>query len=237
MTLTSCRLDPARVLVAVLTRMPAAGIRLGDIPATPGTPTAPPPPGPFRCAPPAPSSSRTCTHQRRTDLLHHQGPRHHHHHHRPRLVPPQGRNPARAVAGLPPRRPQPWDPQRLGHPPRRQQQARRRRAPAENPQAPPQDPRQPRRRPAITSQERPAPRPAGRLLLTRHSHHAGPVRPDPGHQGRPGPTPRHTQDHPRPGSPRTQAAENVRPKREHGPWRNVKTSWWGAWGSNPEPTD
>src|SRR6266536_2275541 len=29
--LTSCRLDPARALVAVLTRMPAAGIRLGDI--------------------------------------------------------------------------------------------------------------------------------------------------------------------------------------------------------------
>jgi hypothetical protein len=31
MTLTSCRLDPARALVVVLTRMPAAGIRLGDI--------------------------------------------------------------------------------------------------------------------------------------------------------------------------------------------------------------
>ena len=31
MTLTSCRLDPARALVPVLTRMPAAGIRLGDI--------------------------------------------------------------------------------------------------------------------------------------------------------------------------------------------------------------
>jgi hypothetical protein len=31
MTLTSCRLDPARALAAVLTRMPAAGIRLGDI--------------------------------------------------------------------------------------------------------------------------------------------------------------------------------------------------------------
>src|ERR1019366_6848812 len=31
MTLTSCRLDPARALVAVLTRMPAAGVRLGDI--------------------------------------------------------------------------------------------------------------------------------------------------------------------------------------------------------------
>jgi hypothetical protein len=31
MTLTSCRLDPARALVPVLTRMPAAGIRLGDV--------------------------------------------------------------------------------------------------------------------------------------------------------------------------------------------------------------
>ncbi len=31
MTLTSCRLDPARALVVVLTRMPAAGIRLGDV--------------------------------------------------------------------------------------------------------------------------------------------------------------------------------------------------------------
>ncbi len=31
MTLTSCRLDPARALAAVLTRMPPAGIRLGDI--------------------------------------------------------------------------------------------------------------------------------------------------------------------------------------------------------------
>jgi hypothetical protein len=31
MTLTSCRLDPARALAAVLTRMPAAGIALGDI--------------------------------------------------------------------------------------------------------------------------------------------------------------------------------------------------------------
>ena len=31
MTLTSCRLDPARALVPVLTRMPAAGIALGDI--------------------------------------------------------------------------------------------------------------------------------------------------------------------------------------------------------------
>ena len=31
MTLTSCRLDPARALVVVLTRMPAAGIRPGDI--------------------------------------------------------------------------------------------------------------------------------------------------------------------------------------------------------------
>ena len=31
MTLTSCHLDPARALVPVLARMPAAGIRLGDV--------------------------------------------------------------------------------------------------------------------------------------------------------------------------------------------------------------
>ena len=31
MTLTCCRLDPARALAPVLTRMPAAGIPLGDI--------------------------------------------------------------------------------------------------------------------------------------------------------------------------------------------------------------
>src|SRR5258708_29344623 len=31
MTLTACHLDPARALVPVLTRMPAAGIALGDI--------------------------------------------------------------------------------------------------------------------------------------------------------------------------------------------------------------
>jgi hypothetical protein len=62
MTACSCRHDPARALVPVLTAMPAAGIALGDIlsdsgyahPATPG-------PGPSRCAAPGRSWSRTCT--------------------------------------------------------------------------------------------------------------------------------------------------------------------------------
>jgi hypothetical protein len=36
MTLTSCALDPVRALAAVLTSMPAAGIRLGDIPGDSG---------------------------------------------------------------------------------------------------------------------------------------------------------------------------------------------------------
>jgi hypothetical protein len=55
MTLTSCELDPARALTPVLTRMPEAGIPLGDIPATPATPTATPAPGPSRSARAAPS--------------------------------------------------------------------------------------------------------------------------------------------------------------------------------------
>ncbi len=61
MTLSSCELDPVRALARVLARMPAAGIALGDIPATPATPTATPAPGPSRSARPARSSSRTCT--------------------------------------------------------------------------------------------------------------------------------------------------------------------------------
>ena len=31
--------------------------------------------------------------------------------------------------------------------------------------------------------------------------------------------------------------QTVRPKCDHACWRNVTTSGWGAWGSNPEPTD
>jgi len=60
-TLSSCRHDPVRAFAPVLTAMPAAGIPLGDILADSGTPTATLLPGPSRCAPPARSSSRTCT--------------------------------------------------------------------------------------------------------------------------------------------------------------------------------
>ncbi|HEY5987478.1 MAG TPA: hypothetical protein VIV12_14060, partial [Streptosporangiaceae bacterium] len=61
MTLTSCHLDPARALVPVLAAMPAAGIPLGDILATPAMPTATPAPGRCRSGWPARSWSRTCT--------------------------------------------------------------------------------------------------------------------------------------------------------------------------------
>ena len=65
-TLTSCRLDPARAMVPVLDRMPADGIRLGDILDDSGYAHRTPGPGPCRCAPPEPSSSRTCTRRPRT---------------------------------------------------------------------------------------------------------------------------------------------------------------------------
>ena len=83
-------------------------------------------------------------HRRRTRLLHHQGPRHQHH--QPRLVPPHGPDPARALARLPARRPQPAHPHRLEHPPGREPAPRRRRAPAQNTQTPAENhPRQPHR--------------------------------------------------------------------------------------------
>ena len=62
MTVCSCRHDPARALVPVLTAMPAArASRSATSWPTPATPTATPAPGPSRCAVPAPSWSRTCT--------------------------------------------------------------------------------------------------------------------------------------------------------------------------------
>ena len=54
-------------------------------------------------------------HRRGTGLLHDQGPGWQYH--QPRLVPPHGPDPARVLAGLPARRPQPAHPHRLGHPP------------------------------------------------------------------------------------------------------------------------
>ena len=100
-------------------------------------------------------------HHRRTGLLHHQGPSHQQH--QPRLVPPHGPDPARALAHRPARHPQPAHPHRLGHPPGREQPPRRRRATAQDPQTPPENhprpasPRHPdqactpRHRPPLTS--------------------------------------------------------------------------------------
>jgi hypothetical protein len=61
MTVCSCRLDPARALVPVLTAMPAAGIPLGAIIDDSGYATATPMPGPSRSGAPARSWCRTCT--------------------------------------------------------------------------------------------------------------------------------------------------------------------------------
>ena len=60
-TASSCRHDPVRAFVPVLTAMPPPAPRSATSWPTPATPTATPAPGPSRCAPPAPSSSRTCT--------------------------------------------------------------------------------------------------------------------------------------------------------------------------------
>jgi len=60
MTLTSCHLDPARALVPVLTRMPAAGIPLGDVLADSGYAHRDAE-ARASCAPPARSWPGTCT--------------------------------------------------------------------------------------------------------------------------------------------------------------------------------
>ena len=54
MTVCSCRHDPARALVPVLTAMPATASRSATSWPTPATPTATPRPGPSRSARPAP---------------------------------------------------------------------------------------------------------------------------------------------------------------------------------------
>ncbi len=61
MTVCSCRHDPARALVPVLTAMPGDGIPPGDILTTPATPTATRTPGRSRRAGPGRSWYRTCT--------------------------------------------------------------------------------------------------------------------------------------------------------------------------------
>ena len=60
-TLTSCQHDPVPELVPVLTALPAHGIPLGDILADSGYAHRIPQHWRPRCAPPARSSSRTCT--------------------------------------------------------------------------------------------------------------------------------------------------------------------------------
>ena len=62
MTVCSCRHDPARALVPVLTAMPGDGIPLGDILSDSGYAHRDAVAWASRCAPPEPSSSRTCTH-------------------------------------------------------------------------------------------------------------------------------------------------------------------------------
>src|SRR5215469_2237041 len=60
-TVSSPRHDPVRAFAPVLTALPGQGIPLGDILDDSGYATATPMPGHCRCAPPARSSSRTCT--------------------------------------------------------------------------------------------------------------------------------------------------------------------------------
>jgi hypothetical protein len=61
MTLSSCHADPVRAFTPVLTRCPKTASRSVTSSPTPATPTATLPPGPSRSAPPAHSSSATCT--------------------------------------------------------------------------------------------------------------------------------------------------------------------------------
>ena len=95
-TLSSCHADPVRALTPVLTRMPAAGIPLGDILTDSGYAHRDAEPGPSRSAPPARSSSRTCT--RRPRPPGHQ--RRRHHHQRQPLLP---RHPANTAGTRPAR--------------------------------------------------------------------------------------------------------------------------------------
>jgi hypothetical protein len=60
-TVSSCRHDPVRAFVPVLTAMPGQGIPLGDILDDSGYAHRDAAAGPSRCAPPARSSSRTST--------------------------------------------------------------------------------------------------------------------------------------------------------------------------------
>jgi len=141
-------------------------------------------------------------HRCRADLRHHQGPGQQQH--RPRLDPPDGPDPAHALARLPARRPQPAHPHRLERPPGRQRPPRRRRPAAQNPPPAPQDPHRPAHR--------------GHATLTGRNTRTQTEPPHPGTPDHPAlpRTARQTRHTPQ-APPSTTPTGKVRRKREHGP--------------------
>jgi len=102
MTLSSCRHDPVRALVPVLTRMPEDGIPLGGILADSGYAHRDAGAWPSRCAPPARSPSRTSTARPRP-----QGhPRRRHHQQRQPVLPEDAARAAGTRAAHPQRHPE-----------------------------------------------------------------------------------------------------------------------------------
>ena len=211
--------DPARAPAGLLHPADPHHLtrRRGEDPAKTRLPLSGPPP--LLCPP----------HQRRTRLLHDQ--RHRQQHHRPRLVPPHGPATPRALDGLPARGPQPAHPGRLERPPGRKPAPRGRRATAQDQETPPENlPRQPHR-PALTR--------------TRTLRHAPPLTSTP-----PASPHAQTRAEPRPAHPAAamhqetntgsghtaRRPRNVRPKREHGPHRNVKTTRSPLTESNRRPS-
>ena len=154
--------------------------------------------------------------------------------HRPRLVPPHEPGTPHAVHRDPARRPQPADPHRLERPAGRKPAARRQGPAPEDPQAAPQDPRhdRSRRRAALTlAGTRPAPATTTNANQQQREHAQTQKKTREQQKG--------ALSTPRTARPdrTTDPARNVSPKCETRPARNVKTSRWGARGSNPEPTD
>jgi hypothetical protein len=152
-------------------------------------------------------------HRRRTRLRHCKGPRRRQH--QPRLVPPHGPGPAHAARHDPADHPQPAHPGSLEHPATRKRPPR-----CQRPAPKTRRRRRPRRRTALTTNRpttSPAPAATASTAATRPKH--APARRKPQHPPRRGPrkpAPRH--------GPST--GQNVRPKRENRPHRNVKTSGW-----------
>ena len=167
--------------------------------------------------------------RRRTRLRHRQRPRQQQH--QPRLVPPHGPDTADAVHRMPAGRPQPAHPRGLGCPAGRKHPPRRQRPAPENPQTPPQDARRAHiRRPALTAVHAPPPAPTQTPRQREHARTCQGTHPgqQKGRLRRP-PS--------QPAPDRTQPAQNVRPKCETRPHRNVKTSRCAARDLNPEPAD